>query len=256
MSSDEASLTVLLLEVKDLEVEVSGRRVLKGVNLRVGEGEVHVIMGPNAAGKSTLLASIMGLRKYHVVNGKILFMGKDITDKPSYERAKMGIALSHQIPPSVKGLRVKDIVSAMLSKYHCSDETLLAKVLSVDYLMDRYLFVGFSGGERKRLELYLTLLQKPRLAMLDEPDSGVDVDSIDKIVSAIKILSDKGASILLVTHTGHILSKLMQKHRIDVAHLMIDGKIVFSGIPDEVIAMVFKYGYRKAVEKLVGGVIQ
>lgn len=241
---------MLLLEVKELEVEVSGRRVLRGVDLKIGEGEVHVIMGPNAAGKSTLLASIMGLRRYRIVNGRIIFMGKDITDKPSYERAKMGIALSHQIPPSIKGLKVKDLVSAMLSKYHCSDETLLAKILMVDYLMDRYLFVGFSGGERKRLELYLTLLQQPKLAMLDEPDSGVDIDSVDKIASAIKILSDRGASALLVTHTGHILSKLSEKHRIDVVHLMVNGRIVFSGIADEVMAMVFKYGYRKAIEKL------
>ena len=239
-----------LLEVKDLEVEVSGKRVLRGVDLKIGEGEVHVIMGPNATGKSTLLASIMGLRRYRIVNGRIIFMGKDITDKPSYERAKMGIALSHQIPPSIKGLKVKDLVSAMLSKYHCNDETLLAKILMVDYLMDRYLFVGFSGGERKRLELYLTLLQQPRLAMLDEPDSGVDIDSVDKIASAIKILSDRGTSVLLVTHTGHILSKLSEKHRIDVVHLMVNGRIVFSGIADEVIAMVFKYGYRKAIEKL------
>ncbi len=242
---------MVLLEVRDLEVEVSGRRIVRGANLRINEGEVHVIMGPNAAGKSSLLASIMGLRKYRVVKGKIIFKGMDITNKPSYERALMGIALSHQIPPSVKGLRVKDLVSAMLSKYHCSDEALLAKILSVDYLMDRYLFVGFSGGERKRLELYISMLQRPKIALLDEPDSGVDIDSVDKIVSAIKMLSDKGASILLVTHTGHILSKLKTRHRIDVVHLMVNGRIVYSGIPDEVIALVFKYGYNGAVKKLL-----
>ncbi len=240
----------MLLEVKNLVVEVHGRRVLRGVDLRIGEGEVHVIMGPNAAGKSSLLASIMGLSKYHIVSGKVLFEGEDITHKPSFERALKGIALSYQIPPQIKGLKVKDFVSAMLSKYKCSGDYFIAKMLEVEYLMDRYLFVGFSGGERKRMELYITLLQNPKLAMLDEPDSGVDIESINRIVDAINVLVERKTSILLVTHTGHILNKLMDKRDIDVVHLMMNGKIEFSGIPDEVIPLVFKYGYKKAIEKL------
>ena len=240
----------MLLEVKGLVVEVHGRKVLRGVDLRIGEGEIHVVMGPNAAGKSSLLASIMGLSKYRVVSGKILFNGEDVTYKPSFERALKGIALSYQIPPPIKGLKVKDFVSAMLSKYKCSGDYFIAKMLGVDYLMDRYLFVGFSGGERKRMELYITLLQNPRLAMLDEPDSGVDIESINRIVDAINILVERRTSILLVTHTGHILSKLMEKRDIDTVHLMMEGRIQFSGIPDEVIPLVFKYGYKKAIEKL------
>ncbi len=240
----------MLLDVVNLVVEVRGRRVLKGINLRIGKGEVHVIMGPNAAGKSSLLASIMGLRKYHVVEGKILFEGEDITGRPSYERALKGIALSYQIPPPIKGLKVKDFVSAILSKYKCSVDYFIGKMLEVDYLMDRYLFVGFSGGERKRMELYITLLPHPKLAMLDEPDSGVDIDSINKIADVISILAENKTSILLVTHTGHILSRLVDKGSIDVVHLMMNGKIVFSGIPDEIIPLVFKYGYKEAIEKL------
>ncbi len=240
----------MLLDVENLVVEVHGRRVLRGVDLHIGEGEVHVVMGPNAAGKSSLLASIMGLSKYRVVEGKIVFNGEDVTNKPSYERALKGIALSYQIPPSIKGLKVKDFVSAMLSKYKCSGDYFIAKMLGVDYLMDRYLFVGFSGGERKRMELYITLLQNPKLAMLDEPDSGVDIDSINRIVGAIRMLVERKTSILLVTHTGHILDKLVDEGGIDTVHLMMNGRIVFSGLPDEVIPLVFKYGYKKAVEKL------
>jgi len=240
----------VLLVVKDLVVEVHGRRVLQGVNLRIGEGEVHVVMGPNAAGKSSLLASIMGLSRYRVVSGKIIFNGEDVTSKPSFERAQKGIALSYQIPPQIKGLKVKDFISAMLSKYRCSGDYFIAKMLGVEYLMDRYLFVGFSGGERKRMELYITLLQNPKLAMLDEPDSGVDVESINRIVDAINVLVERKTSILLVTHTGYILEKLRNKRDIDVVHLMMNGKIMFSGLPDEVIPLVFKYGYKKAIEKL------
>ncbi len=240
----------MLLVVKDLVVEVHGRRVLQGVNLRIGEGEVHVVMGPNAAGKSSLLASIMGLSRYRVVSGKIIFNGEDVTSKPSFERAQKGIALSYQIPPQIKGLKVKDFISAMLSKYRCSGDYFIAKMLGVEYLMDRYLFVGFSGGERKRMELYITLLQNPKLAMLDEPDSGVDVESINRIVDAINVLVERKTSILLVTHTGYILEKLRNKRDIDVVHLMMNGKIMFSGLPDEVIPLVFKYGYKKAIEKL------
>lgn len=241
----------MLLEIEDLVVEVHGRRVLHGVNLRIGKGEVHVIMGPNAVGKSSLLASIMGLSKYHIISGQILFEGEDITRKPSFERALKGIALSYQIPPQIKGLKVKDFVSAMLSKYKCGEHYFIAKMLGVEYLMDRYLFVGFSGGERKRMELYITLLQNPKLAMLDEPDSGVDIESINKIVDAISVLAERKTSILLVTHTGHILNKLIDKRDIDVVHLMMNGKIEFSGIPDEVIPLVFKYGYKKTIEKLL-----
>jgi len=238
-----------LLEIKDLKVRVDNRIVINGVNLRVGNvGEVHVLMGPNAAGKTSLLATIMGLPKYNVMHGNIYFDGKDITKMPLYERAKMGIALAFQFPPVIKGVKLKDFVKVMLERYHCSHASLLAKILDIDRLMDRYLFLGFSGGERKRTELYLSLIQRPKLLMLDEPDSGVDIDSITKIANAIELyVENVPSSILLVTHSGHILSKM---RHIDYVHIMDSGRIVYTGSPDEILPLVFKLGYKKTLSML------
>ncbi len=239
----------MLLEVRDLWVSVEGRLVVKGVNLRVRRGEVHVIMGPNAAGKSSLLSSIAGLRRYKIVKGRIIFEGKDVTDLPPHERAKLGIALAHQIPPKIKGVKVKDLIKGLELKYGSKNLNELADVLRVNELMGRYLFVDMSGGERKRLELFITALQKPKLALLDEPDSGVDVDSLDGMARAIEFMVSDGAAVVLVTHTGYILSKLKYRVNIDYAHVMVDGKIVYSGLPDEVIDTVMRYGYENALRK-------
>ncbi len=238
-----------LLAIKNLTVRVREKTVVSDINFNIkNTGEVHVLMGPNAAGKTSLLATIMGLPGYNIVKGSIYFDSKNITKLPPYERAKLGIALAFQFPPLIKGVRLKDLVKAMLVKYHCSHASLLAKILDVDQLMNRYLFVGFSGGERRRTELYITLIQRPRLLMLDEPDSGVDIDSISKIANAIELyVENVPASILLVTHSGQILSKL--KH-IDYVHIMNNGRIVYSGYPDEILPLIFKLGYRKTLEKL------
>ncbi len=239
-----------MLEVRGLRVVVSGSEVVRGVDLRVGRGEVHVIMGPNAAGKSSLLAAIAGLRRYKVVSGKVLFEGRDVTYLPPDERARLGIALAHQIPPVIKGVRVRDVVTALVRKYGVGNSGSLASLLRVGELMDRYLFLGFSGGERKRLELYLTSLQRPKLAMLDEPDSGVDVDSLSSIAEAIAELVRLGSSVLLVTHTGYILERLSKLCDVDYAHVMVRGRIVYSGLADEVVPLIMKHGYSGALRRL------
>jgi len=239
-----------VLEVRGLRVVVGGVEVVKGVDLGVGRGEVHVIMGPNAAGKSSLLAAIAGLRKYRVVSGKVLFEGRDVTHLPLDERARLGIALAHQIPPVIKGVRVRDLVTALIRKYGVGNSGSLASLLRVGELMDRYLFLGFSGGERKRLELYLASLQRPKLAMLDEPDSGVDVDSLSSIAEAIAELVRSGSSVLLVTHTGYVLEKLSKLCGIDYAHVMVRGRIVYSGLADEVVPLIMKHGYSGALRRL------
>jgi len=241
----------MMLELRDLVVSVEGTTVLKGVSLAVPQGELHVIMGPNGSGKSTLLASIMGLPHVRIESGKILFEGRDITNLPPYERARLGIALAYQNPPEIKGVKLRDIAKFMLEKYSCEDSALLSKMLRVDALLNRDLFVGFSGGEKKRAELFLSLLQSPKLAMLDEPDSGVDIESADNIARVIDLLIRKGGSVILVTHTGLITSRLS---RIDRVHILIDGKIAYTGSPDEVLPVVFKFGYRKGLELLGGGV--
>jgi len=239
------------LELRDLVVSVEGTTVLKGVSLAIPQGELHVIMGPNGSGKSTLLASIMGLPHVRIESGKIIFEGRDITNLPPYERARLGIALAYQNPPEIKGVKLRDIAKFMLEKYSCEDSALLSKMLRVDALLNRDLFVGFSGGEKKRAELFLSLLQSPKLAMLDEPDSGVDIESADNIARVIDLLIRKGGSVILVTHTGLITSRLS---RIDRVHILIDGRIAYTGSPDEVLPVVFKFGYRKGLELLGGGV--
>ena len=214
-----------LLKVENLHVDIDGKSIIRGVDLEISENELHIIMGPNGSGKSTLLSAIMGMPWCRVVKGRIIFNDKDITYLPMYERAKLGIALAHQFPPSIKGLLVKDLIKALEVKYGKSSQKLL-KHLDVDYLVSRYLFTGFSGGERKRMELYLTVLQKPKLALLDEPDSGVDVDTLRKISQTINDLVSSGVSVILVTHVGSILNML--KH-VDKVYILINGKIVKSG---------------------------
>jgi len=239
---------VALLEVRDLSVCVDGKKVVSGVSLSVDEGEVHVIMGPNGSGKSTLLSCVMGLPRAKPCGGRIFFNGVDVTEAPAHERASMGLALAHQTPPSIRGVKFSEVGKALIKKCGCSDYTLVAKMLNVESLLDRDLFVGFSGGEKKRAELFLVMLQSPKLAMLDEPDSGVDIESLDVIANAINYLSRRGTAMLLVTHSGAILNKLA---RLDYAHLLVDGKIVLTGRPDEIVPVIFKYGYRKGLEVLL-----
>lgn len=237
-----------LLDLRNLYVCVDGKNIVKGVNLSVGLNELHVIMGPNASGKTTLLASIMGLPRINVCNGSIFFNDADITNKPTYERAKMGISLAHQNPPSIRGVKFYDVVKAFIKKYNCQDWLSFADLLRINDLLKRDLFVGFSGGERKRAELYLVMLQNPRLALLDEPDSGVDIESVNLIADAINYLMNMGSSIILVTHSGIILDKLRNVNKV---HLMIDGKIYYSGCLYDVLPIVMKFGYKNAIDILL-----
>ncbi|MEM0001699.1 MAG: Fe-S cluster assembly ATPase SufC [Desulfurococcaceae archaeon] len=236
-----------LLELRDLSVCVEEKKIIENLSLVVEPGEIHVIMGPNGSGKSTLLSAIMGLKTPTICGGKIYFEGKDITNLPSYERAKLGISLAHQYPPEIKGVKLREVASAMVRKYGCSDCTLLAKMLLVEQFMNRDLFVGFSGGEKKRTELFLLMLQNPKLAMLDEPDSGVDVESIELLARSIETLRSRNTGVILVTHLGVITEKLS---RINKVHLLIQGRIVYSGSPDEVLPVIMKFGYRKGLEVL------
>lgn len=242
-------VTMPLLELEKLSVCVEEKKIIEEVSMVIEPGEVHVVMGPNGSGKSTLLSAIMGLKNTSICGGRILFEGRDITSLPSYERAKLGVSLAHQQPPEIKGVKLREVASAMVKKYGCSDCMILAKTLLVDNFMNRDLFVGFSGGEKKRTELFLVMLQNPKLAMLDEPDSGVDVESIDLIARSIETLRSRGTSVILVTHIGAITERLS---RIDKVHLLIQGRIVYTGSPDEVLPVVMKFGYRKGLEILMG----
>lgn len=237
----------MLLTIRDLSVCIENKKIVYNANMDIGRGELHIIMGPNGSGKSTLLAAIMGLPRIIICNGTILFEDMDITKLPSYERAKLGIALAHQNPPEIKGVRFNEVAKAIVKRCGCSDYSMMARILKVDNLLHRDLFVGFSGGERKRAELFLVMLQSPKLALLDEPDSGVDIESVENIANAIDYLISRKSSVILVTHTGLITNKLS---RIDKVHLMINGRIVYNGYPDEVLPIIMKFGYSKGLEVL------
>ena len=233
-----------LLKVESLKVEVGGHKILKGVDLSIREGEIHVLFGPNGSGKTTLLGAIMGLPQYKILSGRIIFKGMDITDMPPNERAKLGIGLAFQKPPAVRGVRLGKLVELINRSGKSVDE--LAEMLNLNSHLLRDLNLGFSGGETKRSEMLQLLAQSPDFAMLDEPESGVDLENIGVIAAAFNHLLEKDKRIrerrkaaLIITHTGYILDYVAA----DVGHIMIDGRIICSAPPYEILEAIKKYGY-------------
>lgn len=242
----------MLLEISDLEVEVEGKKILKGVNLNIDEGETHVLLGPNGAGKSTLFMTILGFPKYKVTNGKIIYKGQDITDLETPERIKLGLGVTFQNPPSIRGVKLKDLIKLVDKKNeYKEDEELTEDVISLgkrlklnENFLERDVNLGFSGGEVKRSELLQLLAQQPDLIMFDEPDSGVDIENVELISKEIINLLDqenensqKGG--LLITHLGYILRFVNATH----AHVLIDGKIARTGEPEEIIEKIRESGF-------------
>jgi len=236
-----------MLEIEDLSVDVEGKDILKGVNLRIEDGESCVLLGPNGSGKSTLIQTIAGNPKYKVTGGAIIFNGKDITDMPAYERAKEGIAVAFQQPPAVRGVRLLDLL-----KHIRSDEGRIREIaseLNMSDFLDRDVNLGFSGGELKRSEMLQLLLMDPKLSLFDEPDSGVDVENLKLIGIAMNSLlkSEKPrtrkASGLVITHQGSI----MHYFRADRGFIMFDGAIACSGNPQELLEDVRRNGYEGCV---------
>ncbi|RLF74902.1 Fe-S cluster assembly ATPase SufC, partial [Thermococci archaeon] len=178
-----------MLKVDNLKVTVEGKDILRGVNLNVGEKEFHVIMGPNGSGKSTLALTIAGHPRYTVVDGGIFFNGEDITEIPANERVKKGIFLAFQHPEEVEGVKIMEFLQTILNKVKGMDladaydriTERLKEVWFREDILKRFINVGFSGGERKRFEILQALLMEPKLLILDEPDSGVDIDSLSVI---------------------------------------------------------------------------
>lgn len=225
-----------LLEVKDLYVDVEEKSILHGVNLSIGEGETHVLMGPNGTGKSTLGYALMGNPKYHIQNGEIWFQGKNITEEPVNERAKAGIFLSFQNPLEVPGVTLSSFIRNALEQktgkrvklwdYKKELEKTM-ELLQIDpSYAERDLNVGFSGGEKKKAEILQLLMLKPALAILDETDSGLDVDAVRTVSAGIEAYQKtcKG-SLLIITHSTKILESLS----VDYTHVMVEGKIIQTG---------------------------
>ncbi|ADD08148.1 FeS assembly ATPase SufC [Aciduliprofundum boonei T469] len=247
-------MVIVMLQIENLEVEVENKKIINSLNLSVGGGEFHVIMGPNGSGKSTLALTLMGHPNYKITNGKIEFDGKVINDIPVDERARMGIFLTFQHPEDIDGVKIIDYLRLLLEKVKGIEPAKALQIIpkkakevwfSAD-MLSRYINVGFSGGERKRFEILQALLIKPKLLILDEPDSGVDIDSLSLISHKIRELYEQGTSILLITHYGRILEHIDPK--IVRVHIMKDGHIVMSG-KEELVEKIEKEGFKKVFEE-------
>lgn len=227
-----------LLRVENLHVSVGGKELLHGINLTVNKGEVHVIMGVNGAGKSTLLHAIMGNPVYKITEGHIYFEGQEITDLSVDKRAKLGIFLSFQNPISVAGITMENFIRTAKTTISGKQQRLfpfkrLMKARMEDLSMDpsyadRYLNDGFSGGERKKSEILQMRILDPKLAMLDETDSGLDVDAVRIVSKNISEYHNENNSLLIITHLNQILKFITP----EFVHVLIDGRIVKEGGPE------------------------
>jgi len=240
----------LMLDIKDLHVKVGDKEVLHDINLHIGEGETHVLLGPNGSGKTTLLMTIMGYSQYTITDGKIIFKGEDVTKMKAHERAKRGIGMLFQRPPTISGLKLGKLLTA-ISRTKNEDISELAKSLHMDKFLGRDINKGFSGGEIKRSEVLQLTIQNPDFIMLDEPESGVDIENISLIGNAIGSLLEKDKRIvkrqksgLVITHTGYILDYL----ETDRGHVMCDGQIKCHGNPREIMKDIKERGYRECLE--------
>ncbi|MCY4262007.1 MAG: Fe-S cluster assembly ATPase SufC [Candidatus Dadabacteria bacterium] len=228
-----------MLEVKDLHVQVDDKAILKGMNITVEPGEVHSIMGPNGSGKSTLAQVLAGRETYDVTGGEITFHGKDLLDLEPEERACEGIFLAFQYPVEIPGVANTYLLrEALNAKREYREEKPLKhiefaklarekmKVLGIDEdLLKRSVNAGFSGGEKKRNEIFQMQILEPSLAVLDETDSGLDIDALKIVADGVNSMRDSGRSFIVITHYQRLLNYIVP----DYVHVMVDGKIVRSG---------------------------
>lgn len=243
------------LEIKDLHVEIEGKEILKGVNLTVQSGEVHAIMGPNGTGKSTLASALMGHPKYEITQGEAFLDGENILDMAVDERARAGLFLAMQYPAEVPGVTNSDFMRQALKAVHQKDvgliefamqyEKAIGELKMREDLAHRYLNEGFSGGERKRNEILQLKVLKPKFAILDEIDSGLDIDALKIVGENVSDLINDTFGCILITHYQRILDHITPNY----VHIMIDGKIVLSG-GQELIEKIDKNGYEWVKDEL------
>ena len=246
-----------LLEIRDLAVSVDDKLILNGVDLSIQKGELHVLMGPNGTGKSTLVSAVMGDPRYAIESGSISFDGEDITDESADARARLGVFLSFQAPEEIPGITLENFLRTAAGAIEGKPMRVLAfqkklkeqmQVLDMDEsYASRYLNVGFSGGEKKKAEILQLLMLRPKLAMLDETDSGLDVDAVKTVSKGIREYHDEGNSILIITHNAKILEEL----EVDYVHILENGRITRTGgreLADEILQSGFGALQREAAD--------
>ncbi len=223
------------LDIIDLHAGVEGKEILKGISLHVPQGEIHALMGPNGSGKSTLSYVILGHPKYEVYSGKVLLDGEDVLEMDTDERARKGLFLGFQYPLEIPGVRLSSFLETSLrylkpgllngEDFHdlLRDKSQMLNI--EESFLERSVNEGFSGGEKKRAEVLQLALFEPKLAVMDETDSGLDIDSLQVVSSAINAVAERGTGILLVTHYQRILRYVIP----DKVHVLINGRIVRSG---------------------------
>ena len=236
-----------MLELRDLSVSVEDREILSGINLEIGYGETHVLFGPNGSGKTTLLMALMGFPHYRVTGGHMIYAGEDITTLSPDERARRGMGIMFQRPPTVRGVSLERMIS--ISSRNDIDARAVAEAMNLGSFLDRDVNHGFSGGEIKRSELLQLQAQGPDLALLDEPESGVDMENLQLVGKAIRKLLQKdlvrkrSKSGLIITHTGYILDFVEADH----GHVLCGGTIVCSGNPREQLEGIREHGFEECM---------
>jgi len=254
-----------MLVIENLAVEVGNKTILKNVNLEIPKGETHILFGPNGSGKTSLMMTIMGFSGYKITHGKIIFKGVDITNMPLNERARMGIGVAFQRPPTISGLKTRTMLE-LCKKNSDFDIDNVAKSLSFDNFLDRDVNDKLSGGEIKKSEMLQLLAQQPDLLLLDEPESGVDLESIGIVGDAINrllgrdmglnqndrikgkshkdIVNERSKSSLVITHTGHILNYITA----DKGQVLYDGVLCCKRNAREILKWIREYGYKECVQ--------
>ena len=224
-----------LLTIRDLHASVDSKEILKGLDLTVNRGEVHVLLGPNGSGKSTLMNAIMGHPRYEVTAETMTFLGEDMTALPTFERARRGLFLSFQAPEEIPGITVENMIrtarqvmtgeKVKLLPFRKELNAMMAELKIDPSYAQRYLNVGFSGGEKKRSEVLQLLMLQPKLALLDETDSGLDVDAVQIVSEGVAKFHTADNSCIIITHNAKILDKL----KVDYVHVLAQGKIAREG---------------------------
>jgi Fe-S cluster assembly ATP-binding protein len=232
-----------LLEIKDLHVKVAGKEVVSGLNLSLCLGDVMVLLGQNGSGKTSFIMAIMGFPSYEVTKGDIIFKGKSILGLSIDQRANLGIGILFQRPPTVRGVKLRQMLN-ITSRQKDFDLDGTAKELAMTDFLDRDLNLGFSGGEMKRSELLQVIAQDPQVVLLDEPESGVDLENVAIMGKIINdFLSTKDRAGLIITHTGYILDYVQT----DLGCVLADSRLHCLKNPKKILSDIRKYGYEKCL---------